>query len=166
MNIFILVCIYKSTWFIFIYNYSITNHIAPYNLYRHLGLISEDLSIPRIITCLLWELDSLSTCYIQVPLSEKLHPCGDATSKPYKPTFHGGHLSCNTSYGGAATLWIFHLQWQRYSYSTQSSMMELLLSVSQHWNLRLGQQGFYHWNPDHLLLYQFVYKTSSYTVIR
>ena len=78
-------------------------------------------------------------CHMQVHLSRKLHPHGDATSEPYKPTFHSGHLSRNTSYGGAATLRIFHLPWRGYSYSTQSSMMELLLSVSRHWNLRLGQ---------------------------
>ena len=29
-----------------------------------------------------------------------------------------------------------------------------------------GNRGCYHWNPEHLLYYQFVYKTSSYTVIR
>jgi len=34
------------------------------------------------------------------------------------------------SYGGAATIQVFHLPWQRYSYSTQSSMMELPLTVS------------------------------------
>ena len=32
-------------------------------------------------------------------------------------------------------------------------MMKLFLSVSQYWN------------PEHLLYYQFVYKTSSYIVI-
>ena len=69
---------------------------------------------------------------MQVHLSGKLHPCGDATSEPYKPAFHGGHLSRNTSYGGAATLWVFHLPQRRYSYSTQSSMTELFLSVFQH----------------------------------
>ena len=42
---------------------------------------------------------------MQVHLSGKLHPCGDATSELYKPTFYGGHLSRNMSYGGAATLW-------------------------------------------------------------
>jgi len=75
---------------------------------------------------------ALGTCHIQVHLSGKLHPHSDATSKPYKPAFHGSHLSHNTSYGGAATLRIFRLPWRRYSYSTQSSMTELLLSVSQH----------------------------------
>ena len=30
-------------------------------------------------------------CYIQVHLSGKLHPCGDATSEPYKPAFYGGY---------------------------------------------------------------------------
>ena len=58
----------------------------------------------------------VAKCHIQVHLSEKLHPCGDATSEPYKPAFHGGHLSRNTSYGGAATLQIFRLPWRRYSY--------------------------------------------------
>ena len=62
----------------------------------------------------------------------KQRPHGEATSEPYKPTFHGSHLSCNTSHGGAATLQIFRLPRQRYSYSTQSSMTELLMSVSQH----------------------------------
>ena len=74
----------------------------------------------------------LYLCHIQVYLSGKLHPHSDATSEPYKPTFHGGHLSRNTSYGSAATLWVFRLPRRRYSYSTQSSMTELLLSVSQH----------------------------------
>ena len=56
--------------------------------------------------------------HIQVHLSGKLHPCGDATSEPYKPAFHSGHLSRNTSYGGAATLRVFRLPWRRYFYST------------------------------------------------
>ena len=73
-------------------------------------------------------------CHMQVHPSGKLHPRGDATSEPYKPAFHGGHLSRNTSYGSAVTLWVFRLPWRRYSYSTQSSMTELILSVSQHWN--------------------------------
>ena len=62
----------------------------------------------------------------------KQRPRGETTSEPYKPAFHGGHLSRNTSHGSAATLQIFRLLWRRYSYSTQSSMTELLLSVSQH----------------------------------
>ena len=74
----------------------------------------------------------VSWCHIQVHLSGKLHPRGDATSEPYKPAFHGSHLSRNMSYSGAATLRVFHLPRRRYSYSTQSSMTELLLSVSQH----------------------------------
>ena len=49
------------------------------------------------------------------------------------------HLSRNISHGGSATLQIFRLPWRRYFYSTQSSMTELLLSVSQYWNLRSGQ---------------------------
>jgi len=69
---------------------------------------------------------------MQVHSSGKLHPCGNVTSKTYKPVFHGRHLSRNMSYGSAATLWVFRLPWREYSYSTQSSMTELLLSVSQH----------------------------------
>ena len=91
--------------------------------------VENDISIyivHKVITIILY------SCHIQVHLSGKLHPCGDATSEPYKPAFHGGYLSHSTSYGGAATLWIFRLPRQRYSYSTQSSMTELLLSVSQH----------------------------------
>ena len=34
-------------------NYFITNYIAPYDLYRTLDLISENLSIPKVVTCLL-----------------------------------------------------------------------------------------------------------------
>ena len=66
------------------------------------------------------------------PLIQKLHPHGEDTSKTYKPTFHGSHLSYNMSYGSTATIRVFCLPWQRYFYSTQSSMTELLLSVSQH----------------------------------
>ena len=35
---------------------------------------------------------------MQAHLSRKLHPRGDATSEPYKPAFHGGHLSRNMSH--------------------------------------------------------------------
>ena len=48
-------------------------------------------------------------CYIQVHLFRKLHLRGDATSEPYKPAFHGGHLSRNTSHGSAATFRVFRL---------------------------------------------------------
>ena len=54
-------------------------------------------------------------------------------------TFHDGHLSHNTSYGGTATLQVFCLPQQRYSYSTWSSMMKLPLSVLQSQDLRVGQ---------------------------
>ena len=66
------------------------------------------------------------------PLIWKLHPCGEVTSKIYKPAFHGSHLSRNISHGSAVTIQVFCLPQQRYSYSTQSSMTKLLLSVSQH----------------------------------
>jgi len=74
------------------------------------------------------------------PLIRKLHLCGGVTSKTYKPAFYSSHLSHNMSYGGVATLWVFRFPQRGYSYSTQSSMMELLLSVSQHWNLCLVLQ--------------------------
>ena len=48
-------------------------------------------------------------CHIQVHLSGKLHPRSDAISEPYKSAFHGGHLSRNMSYGGAATFRVFCL---------------------------------------------------------
>ena len=63
------------------------------------------------------------------PPIQKLHSHGDIISELYKPVFHSSHLSCNMSYGSAATIQVFHLSRQRYSYSTQSSMTELLLSV-------------------------------------
>ena len=69
--------------------------------------------------------------YASLPI-QKLHPHGDIISELYKPAFHGGHLSYNMSYSSAATIQIFRLSQWRYSYSTWSSMMELLLSVSQY----------------------------------
>ena len=75
--------------------------------------------------------DSIIMSYA-IPLAQKLHPCGDINSELYKLTFHSGYLSRNMSYSSAATLQVFHLPQWRYSYSTWSSMTELLLSVSQH----------------------------------
>ena len=69
--------------------------------------------------------------YASLPIW-KLYSCSDIISKSYKSAFHSGYLSHNMSYSSTATLWIFHLPWQRYFYSTQSSMTELLLSVSQY----------------------------------
>jgi len=66
------------------------------------------------------------------PSVQKLHSCSDIISQLYKPIFHSGHLSCNMSYGSTATIHVFHLPQWKYSYLTQSSIMELLLSVSQH----------------------------------
>jgi len=43
------------------------------------------------------------------PPVRKQCPHGETISEPYKPAFHGSHLSCNMSHGGAATLWVFHL---------------------------------------------------------
>ena len=68
----------------------------------------------------------------------KLHHRSDITFQLYKPAFHSSHLSCNMSYSSIATIQIFCLLQWRYFYSTQFSMMELLLSVSQHWKLCLG----------------------------
>ena len=48
------------------------------------------------------------------------------------------HLSRNMSHGSTVIIQVFCLPQWRYSYSTWSSMTELLLSVSQHWNLCLG----------------------------
>jgi len=50
-----------------------------------------------------------------------------------KSTFYSGYLTHNTSNSSDAIIWVFHLSWQKYSYSTWSSMTELLLSVSQYW---------------------------------
>ena len=69
--------------------------------------------------------------YASPPVQKQCSRSG-TTSESYKPTFHGGHLSRNMSYGGAATIQVFRPPRRRYSYSTQSSMTELLLSVSQH----------------------------------
>ena len=43
------------------FDYSITNHIAPYNLHRTPDLISEDFSILRVVIYFLQSLGSLST---------------------------------------------------------------------------------------------------------
>ena len=42
---------YKFTWFYFIFNYSITDHMASYNFHETLDSISEDSSIPRVVIC-------------------------------------------------------------------------------------------------------------------
>ena len=95
-------------------------------------------------------LDNLQTFFSVICTST----CPEITSPQWSHLQNiQAHLSRNMPYGGAVTIWIFCLPWQRYSYSTQSSMIELPLSVSQHWN------------PKYLLYYLFVYKTSSYTVI-
>ena len=57
----------------------------------------------------IWPTICIESCHIQVHLSGKLYSCGDAISEPYKPAFHGGHLSHNTSYGGTAALRVFYL---------------------------------------------------------
>ena len=41
-------------------NYSITDHIAPYDLHRTLDLISKDFSEHRVVIYLFQSLDSLS----------------------------------------------------------------------------------------------------------
>jgi len=82
---------------------------------------------------------NIATILYASPPVQKLHLHSDIIFKLYKPIFYGGHLSCNTSYGGTATIQVFRLLQWRYSYSTQSSITELPLSVSQHWN------------PEHLL---------------
>ena len=41
-------------------DYSITDHIASYDLYGTTDLISKDLSILRVVICLFQFLDSLS----------------------------------------------------------------------------------------------------------
>ena len=107
-----------------------------------------------LVGYVIWKLDNKSTAWVSSDteiysnsFSVSLYP-----SVIYKSTYPEitspwwnhlqtiqAHLSCNTSHGGAATLQIFRLPRWRYSYSTWSSMMELLLSVSQHWNLCLGQ---------------------------
>ena len=54
----------------------------------------------------LWFFVNLS--YTSPPV-RKQRPCGETTSEPYKPAFHGSHLSRNTSYSGAAILRAFCL---------------------------------------------------------
>ena len=97
--------------------------------YKLLWMLKLPVIIRRFVIC-------KSTC-------PEIHPRGGVTFKSYKPAFHGGHFSCNMSHGSAATLQIFCLLWRRYCYSTWSSMIELLLSVSQHWNLCSGFIGFW-----------------------
>ena len=47
--------------FFFMFDYSITNHMVPYNLYRTLNLISENFSILRVVIYFLQLLGNLST---------------------------------------------------------------------------------------------------------
>ena len=79
---------------------------------------SSPIHLPQGIIC-------KSTCL-------EIHLHGEVISKSHKPAFHGGYFSRNISYGGAAIIWVFRLPQWGYSYPTQSSMTELLLSVSQH----------------------------------
>ena len=69
---------------------------------------------------------SVTVLYASPP-AQKIYPCSD-TAFPkcplYKPAFHGGHLSCNTSRSSNATIQVICLLWWEYSYSTQSSMIE------------------------------------------
>jgi len=67
---------------------------------------------------------------MQVYPSGNYIPAVKSSPKTYKPAFHSSHLSCNISYGSAATLWVFRLPQWGYSYSTQSSMIELPVSIS------------------------------------
>ena len=98
------------------------------NEWKAVFLTNKGLFEPQVIYFRLYN----SPVSYASPLVQKLHLHSEVTSKSYKPVFHSGYLSCNMSYSSVATIQVFCLPWQRYSYSTQSSMMELLLSVSQH----------------------------------
>ena len=41
-------------------NHSITDHMAPYDVYGTPDLIYEDFRVIRVVICLLWSLDRLS----------------------------------------------------------------------------------------------------------
>jgi len=69
---------------------------------------------------------------MQVHLSGNNVPVVKLPPNHTSPPSMAATFSHNTSHGGAATIQVFYLLWQRYFYSTQSSMTELLLSVSQH----------------------------------
>jgi len=93
-------------------------------------------------TCLLYS--HIQVCHIQVYLSGNYIPVVKTPPKHTSlPSMAATFLTTclmavlqpsgySIFYGSTATIWVFYLLWQRYSYSTQSSMMELLLSVSQH----------------------------------
>ena len=124
---------------------SCTEVVSVSTLYsRYYIIVPPSYSISWL-PCVLWTIFSLYSHIYSIdillylytlsyasPLVWKLHPRNGVTSKTYKPAFYGVHLSCNTSYGSAAIIWVFYLPWWRYSYLTRSSMTELLLSVSQH----------------------------------
>jgi len=108
------------------------------------------------------------TVICQVYLSRKYIPVVILSFQHllYKPVFYSGHLSCNTS------TW----RWCNYLdipssiigvllFNSVFRSRIILLSVFYHGNLYLGQQRLYNWNPEHLLYYILVYKTSSYSVI-
>ena len=52
---------YGSTWFYYMLDHSIIDHIALYNLHRTPDLIFKDFSIPRVVIYLLQSSDRLST---------------------------------------------------------------------------------------------------------
>ena len=45
---------YRSTWFQFMSDHSITDHMVPHDLHRIPDSISEDLSILKVVICLFW----------------------------------------------------------------------------------------------------------------
>ena len=130
------------------------SHIYPYTFLHSLLLMAiSSFSSPTLLSSISLHILLLvhySITRLSLPLTFhplalsytilliwKLHLHSNITSQLYKPTFYGSHLSHNMSYGSATTIQVFHLPEQRYSYSTWSFMTELLLSVSQHWNLHL-----------------------------
>ena len=104
--------------------------------YDYASSALKSMLLPYVLLLIHHKVTMLYPCALMSYLSytsspvQKQCPHGETTSKPYKPAFHSSHLSCNMSHGGAATLQIFCLPQQRYSYSTQSSITELLLLVS------------------------------------
>ena len=87
---------------------------------------------PVYLVCKLL-LNSDKVSYASQPIW-KVHSCSDIISKLYKPAFHSSYLSCNIPYSSAATIWVFYLLQRRYSYLTQSSIMELSLFDSVFYN--------------------------------
>ena len=116
-------CIYGNTQCIYSSTINNLHTVTNPNTFSTFLLNVYSITTSILNPVLYLEISAVSTSFLMFmsytsPPVRKQRTCSETISELYKPTFHGGHFSYNMSNGGAATLWIFHLPWWRYSYST------------------------------------------------